>query len=98
LHRVTGTLSLAIWLFMAVADIHPPLHAWLHGGTIPKDDDDCAIMMIHHGKVDTSVVVVEVSVAPALVVADVLTPAPIFAPVDYSLFPSRGPPAPARLS
>jgi hypothetical protein len=53
LHRATGALSLAIWLFMAVAEIHPPLHAWLHGGTIPDDDDDCAIVAIAHGKVET---------------------------------------------
>jgi hypothetical protein len=53
LHRATGALSLAIWLFMAVAEIHPPLHAWLHGGTIPKDDDDCAVVAIAHGKIET---------------------------------------------
>ena len=78
---------------MAAAEIHPPLHAWLHGGTIPKDDDDCAIVLIHHGKVDKSVAVVEVSVAPAVVVGDVLTPDPVFAAVDYLLLPNRGPPA-----
>src|ERR1700733_2258977 len=52
-HRATGALALAIWLFMATAEIHPPLHAWLHGGTIPDDDDDCAIVAIAHGKVET---------------------------------------------
>jgi len=49
----TGVLSLAIWLFLAAAEIHPPLHAWLHGGTIPDDDDDCAIVAIAHGNVDS---------------------------------------------
>ena len=88
----TAGLSLVIWLTLTVAESYRPLHAWLHGGTIP-DNDDCAIVMILHGKVDTSVVVVNVSVTPALVVGDVLTPAPIFAPVAYSLLPSRGPPA-----
>jgi hypothetical protein len=48
-----GILSLALWLFMATAEICTPLHAWLHGGTIPKDDDDCAIACIAHGKIKT---------------------------------------------
>ena len=46
-------LSLAVWLFMAAAEIYSPLHAWLHGGTIPEDDDDCAIVCIAHGKIET---------------------------------------------
>jgi hypothetical protein len=48
-----GALSLALWLFMAAAELYTPLHAWLHGGTIP-DDDDCAIVAIAHGKVETA--------------------------------------------
>jgi len=55
LHAATAGLSLAIWLFMTVAEAYPALHAWLHGGTIPKDDDDCAIVAIAHGKVETVV-------------------------------------------
>jgi hypothetical protein len=51
--RASAALSLAVWLFMAVAEIYSPLHAWLHGGTIPKDDDDCAIVAIAHGKIET---------------------------------------------
>ena len=53
LHLVAGVLSLAVWLFMAVAETWSPLHAWLHGGTLPKDDDDCAIVCIAHGKIET---------------------------------------------
>ena len=53
LYRAVGVLSLAIWLCMAAAELCAPLHAWLHGGTIPKDDDDCAIVCIAHGKIDT---------------------------------------------
>jgi hypothetical protein len=53
-----GVLSLAIWLFMAAAEVCTPLHAWLHGGTIPKDDDDCAIVCIAHGKIETAPVAV----------------------------------------
>jgi hypothetical protein len=51
--RATAVLSLAIWLVMAAAEIYSPLHAWLHGGTIPEDDDDCAIVAIAHGKIET---------------------------------------------
>ena len=63
-HRLfvaAGVLSLAIWLFMAVAELCTPLHAWLHGGTIPDDDDDCAIVCIAHGKIETAPVIVPVT-------------------------------------
>ena len=53
IYFATGVLSLALWLFMAAAEAYSPLHAWLHGGTIPKDDDDCAIIAIAHGKIET---------------------------------------------
>jgi hypothetical protein len=64
LHLAAGMLSLAVWLFMAAAEVWTPLHAWLHGGTIPKDDDDCAIVCIAHGKIET-------------VTPNVPTPAPV---------------------
>ena len=54
-------MSLALWLCMATAEICTPLHAWLHGGTIPKDDDDCAIVAIAHGKIETAPVAVPVA-------------------------------------
>lgn len=47
-------LSLAVWLFMAAAEWCTPLHAWLHGGTIPDNDDGCAIVAIAHGKMETA--------------------------------------------
>jgi hypothetical protein len=53
-HLAAAVLSLAVWLFMAAAEAWSPLHAWLHGGTIPKDDDDCAIVLIAHGKIETA--------------------------------------------
>jgi hypothetical protein len=56
LYLAAGVLSLAVWLFMAAAELYTPLHAWLHGGTIPKDDEDCAIVCIAHGKIETSTV------------------------------------------
>ena len=73
LYLAAGVLSLAVWLFMAAAEVCTPLHAWLHGGTIPKDDDDCAIVCIAHGKIETATVdvpipapVVWIEVAPRI--------------------------------
>jgi hypothetical protein len=54
LYLAAGILSLAVWLFMAAAELCTPLHAWLHGGTIPDNDDDCAIVCIAHGKIETT--------------------------------------------
>ena len=54
LYRAAGVLSLALWLFMAAAELYSPLHAWMHGGAIPNDDNDCAIVAIAHGKIDTA--------------------------------------------
>ena len=87
-----GALSLALWLVLTVAESCEPLHVWLHGGKIP-DNDDCAIAMIHHGKVDIAPVSMNISVTLVLPLGDTLTPASVFAPVDYSLLPGRAPPA-----
>ena len=92
LFAASAILSLAIWLMLTVAESYRPFHAWLHGGTIP-DNDDCAIVMILHGKVDTATVIVDIPVPPVLAIGNVLTPVSIFAPVDHLLLPSRGPPA-----
>ena len=53
-YLAAGVLSLAVWLFMAAAELCTPLHAWLHGGAIPQDDNDCAIVAIAHGKIETA--------------------------------------------
>jgi hypothetical protein len=87
-----GVLSLAIWLFMATAEICTPLHAWLHGGTIPKDDDDCAIVAIAHGKIEAAP-----CAAPAVLPATWIeiaerTEISVFIPADKNLLPGRGPP------
>jgi hypothetical protein len=50
LHAATAGLSLALWLVMTVAETCPSLHAWLHGGSIP-DNDDCAVVAVAHAKV-----------------------------------------------
>ncbi|MGH7952728.1 MAG: hypothetical protein ACREFE_12540, partial [Limisphaerales bacterium] len=52
--RATAIFSLALWMFMAVAENYEPLHAWLHGGAIPHDDN-CAIVALTHGKVEATV-------------------------------------------
>jgi hypothetical protein len=53
LYRATAGLALAIWLTMAFAEICPPFHAWLHGGSVP-DDDDCAVVAIALGHFDSA--------------------------------------------
>jgi len=94
-HRLfvaAGVLSLAVWLFMAAATVCTPLHAWLHGGTIPDNDNDCAIVAIAHGKVETVVCaapavvpVIGIEVAPRIEIS-VLRPTTVFLP------DGRGPP------
>jgi hypothetical protein len=77
---------------MAVAETCPPLHAWLHGGTIP-DDDDCAIVAIAHGKIET--------VTPDAPVVVPITSIELTPRVQFSVFSTaienlplgRGPPA-----
>ncbi len=93
LHRATGALSLAIWLFMAVAEIHPPLHSWLHGGTIPDNDDDCAIVAIAHGKVETTACDVAVFIPVTWIEVTPRVEFSVFIPVDTNLSFGRGPPA-----
>jgi hypothetical protein len=88
-----AVLSLAIWLFMAVAEIHPPLHAWLHGGTIPDNDDDCAIVAIAHGKVET--VPVDAPALNPLTGIEIiqLAEVSVFIPAEKNLPNDRAPPA-----
>jgi hypothetical protein len=91
IYLATGLLALALWLFMAAAEACPALHAWLHGGAIP-DDDDCAIVAVQHGKVDIGAVVVTpvviIGIAISLVIVFV-SPSVIFLPQPDG----RGPPA-----
>jgi hypothetical protein len=88
-----GVLSLALWLFMASAEICTPLHAWLHGGTIPINDDDCAIVAIAHGKIEAAPCAAP-SVLPVTWI-EIARSAEIsiFIPADKNLPLGRGPPA-----
>lgn len=91
LHRVTGAVALFVWLFMATAEICTPLHAWLHGGTIP-DDDDCPVVAIAAGHVHVSICHVE----PVLPVAFIeITPraeVAVFVSSEKHLPDGRAPP------
>lgn len=93
LQCVVGALALFTWLFMATAEICPSLHAWLHGGTIP-DDDDCPIMAMATSHVDPGVCTIE----PVLPVAFIgITPPPkiiAFVPSERILPNERAPPLP----
>jgi hypothetical protein len=87
-----GVLSLAVWLFMAAAEVCTPLHAWLHGGTIPDNDNDCAIVAIAHGKVETVfhaapavVPVIGIEIAPRIEIS-------VFRPTTAFFPDGRGPP------
>jgi hypothetical protein len=91
LHRVTGAVALFVWLFMATAEVCPPLHAWLHGGSIP-DDDDCAVKMLAAGHVHVTICEVQppmpvhwVEITPRVVVT-------VFVPTEKILPNGRAPP------
>ena len=95
--RTVAVLSLAIWLVMAVAEVFPSFHAWLHGGSIPEDDH-CAIVAIAHGNVHT--VVLE---TPTIVPALGIEAAPriefsVFRPVTIIFSADRGPPVSSVLA
>jgi hypothetical protein len=90
-----GVLSLVLWLFMATAEICTPLHAWLHGGTIPDNDDDCAIVAIAHGQFDSVICDIPV-VAPAAWI-EVTPPRvefSVYSPAIENLPLGRAPPLP----
>ena len=88
-----GVLSLALWLFMATAEICTPLHAWLHGGTIP-DDDSCAVVAIAHGQFDSTVCDIPIA-QPAIwvEVAPLHVAFSVFSTAVETLPPGRAPPA-----
>jgi hypothetical protein len=84
-------LSLALWLFMAAAEMYRPLHAWLHGGTIPEDDH-CAVAMLAHGNVEPVM-----SDVPVFVPVTWIETAPriefsVFETAGEFISPGRGPP------
>lgn len=91
LYVAAGVLALAVWLFMSVAEVCRPLHAWLHGGTIP-DDDDCAIVAIAHGKVEITVCDIPVAVPVTWVEVAPRVVFSIFTRTVENLLSGRSPP------
>ena len=93
IHCVTGAVALFVWLFMATAELCPPLHEWLHGGTIP-DDDDCAVKMIAAGHVHVAVCHVEPVIPVSFIEITLRAPIAIFIPSAKYLPNERAPPLP----
>jgi hypothetical protein len=92
LHRVTGAVALFVWLFMATAEVCPPLHEWLHGGSIP-DDDDCAVKMIAAGHVHVAVCHVEPVIPVSFIEITPNAKVAVFVPSEKILPNERAPPA-----
>lgn len=85
-------VSLVMWLFMAVAETWTPLHAWLHGGFIPDNDDDCAIVALIHGKIETTPCDVPVALPATFVEATPRVEISVFYPTIENLPQGRAPP------
>jgi hypothetical protein len=76
---------------VAAAESYAPVHAWLHGGTIP-DNDNCAVVTVAHGNVEP-VVCTTLAVIPVIWVE--IAPRIEFCvlhPFTALLPDSRGPP------
>lgn len=92
LHRATGVLALFVWLFMATAEICPPLHAWLHGGTIP-DDDDCPVVAVALGHVHVEVCDVQPVIPVPIIEVTPRAKVTVFVPTEKTLPNERAPPS-----
>jgi len=88
-----AVLSLAVWLFMAAAEIYSPLHAWLHGGTIPHDDGDCAIVAIAHGKIEVTPHNIPAALPVTWIEVTLRAECFVFSPANANLSFGRAPPA-----
>ena len=79
---------------MGAAGVCLPLHAWLHSGAIPANDDDCALVAIAHGKVTTFICAAPAAVGPIIgIEITPRLPFSPFCPTSASLLPDvRGPP------
>jgi hypothetical protein len=78
---------------MAAAETWTPLHAWLHGGSIPDRDDDCAIVALIHGKIETTPCDVPVTLPATLVETTPIAVFSFFSPAIENLPLGRAPPA-----
>ena len=91
LQRVTGAVALFTWLFMATAEICTPLHEWLHGGSIP-DDDNCQVMAIAAGHVHVVICHIEPVLPVAFIEITRQEIVPVFVPSEKVLPRGRAPP------
>jgi len=91
IHRVAGAVALFCWLFVSSAEYFPALHAWLHGGAIP-DDDDCAVVMVAAGHVHMAAP--EIPMAEPVTFIEITPRAEIavFVPAEKILPNDRAPP------
>jgi hypothetical protein len=92
-YAATAILSLVVWLFMATAESWTPLHAWLHGGSIPDNDDDCAIVALVHGKIDTTPCDVPIVIPATRVESTSRLEISVFGPAIENLPLGRAPPS-----
>jgi hypothetical protein len=92
-YAATAILSLAVWLLMSAAGVWSPLHAWLHGGSIPDNDDDCAIVAIVHGKIETTPCDIPVVLPATCVESTPRIEISVFGPAIENLPPGRAPPS-----
>ena len=96
-YAATAILSLAVWLFMAAAEVWTPLHEWLHGGSIP-DNDECAIVALTHGKIETTLCDVPVVVQTAWFEVAPRIEISVFSTAIEYLPQGRAPPVPCIAS
>jgi hypothetical protein len=87
----TAVVTLALWLLMATAEICTPLHAWLHGGAIPENDD-CAVVAMTHGKVDSVICAAPVVVPVVWIEVTPVHQTSVIRPSLVVLPDCRGPP------
>ena len=76
---------------MTVAEAWTPFHAWLHGGAIPENDE-CTLVLLSHGKIDTACGDVPIAVQPNSFEAAPSAEISFCCPVVGNLSLDRGPP------
>lgn len=91
LHCAAGAVALFVFQFMWTAEICPPLHAWLHGGTIP-DDDDCPVVAVAAGHVHVTICHVEPVIPVAFIEITQQEIVAVFVPSEKVLPNERAPP------
>ena len=91
LYRFVAVLSLVLWLALAAAETWEPIHAWLHGGAVPHNDN-CPVAVLRDGKLAISPTAVIAGPVLASVVAFTFLISPPFV-ASIPLPDVRGPPA-----